>query len=505
MANYETLKSAIQQVVKTNGYNEITGALLQQSLFAMINSLGSGYQFVDVATTATKPGTPDQKVFYVANGKGTYTNFGGISITEDEVVILYYDTAWHKLLTGIASQAKLSELNSKLYNLYYAFQDLSGDTLYIVDKYGYVIAKIDQNGIESVEVLAQGKKLSEQKELTIESILEDFYTDSLYIADANGNVVAKVNQNGISAADIIYDKKSKNDWYDKAIATYGDSVTALQNGDFAKPYTFDSAPNSWMWGNRVSDYYKMKEHHGRGIGGQGYKCQTAAGNGGSITWVGRDGNYIGRLDQFSLDNWDGVTFPSGVTAQMVSDGDAIAVRGSLSSWLRITKMFPVSIKDTIDVVLVMAHNDSFDSSECTFLNNDATDAEWANSGESYYGKINGDYDLTTLKGGIASTLMKLQLWMPNAIIVLLSGISGQGTTGEFNMNINGGLTKTAQAIREMSHLTSIPCIDTFSTDGINGWNRTTYIADSIHPYTVAGSKMFARAVIGGLKSILPNI
>lgn len=114
MANYETLKSAIQQVVKTNGNNEITGALLQQSLLAMINSLGAGYQFIDVATTATKPGTPDQKVFYVANGKGTYTNFGGISITEDEVVILYYDTAWHKLLTGIASQAKLSELERDL-------------------------------------------------------------------------------------------------------------------------------------------------------------------------------------------------------------------------------------------------------------------------------------------------------------------------------------------------------------------------------------------------------
>lgn len=113
MANYETLKAAIQQVVKTNGNNEITGALLQQSLLAMINSLGSGYQFVDVATSATKPGTPDQKVFYIANGKGTYPNFGGISITEDEVVILYYDTDWHKLLTGIASNEKLSELEGK--------------------------------------------------------------------------------------------------------------------------------------------------------------------------------------------------------------------------------------------------------------------------------------------------------------------------------------------------------------------------------------------------------
>ena len=114
MANYETLKSTIQQVVKTNGNNEITGALLQQSLLAIINSLGAGYQFVGVATPATNPGTPDQKVFYIANSKDTYTNFGGISITEDEVVILYYDTAWHKLLTGIASQEKLSELERDL-------------------------------------------------------------------------------------------------------------------------------------------------------------------------------------------------------------------------------------------------------------------------------------------------------------------------------------------------------------------------------------------------------
>ena len=62
-----------------------------------------GYLFMGVATLETTPGTPDQKVFYIANGKGVYTNFDGISVTEDEVVILYYDTAWHKEVTGIAS------------------------------------------------------------------------------------------------------------------------------------------------------------------------------------------------------------------------------------------------------------------------------------------------------------------------------------------------------------------------------------------------------------------
>ena len=84
------------------------------ALQSLIDTLNPGYQFMGVATPETNPGTPDQKVFYIANGKSTYTNFGGISITEDEVVILYYDTAWHKVSTGIASQEKLSELEQQI-------------------------------------------------------------------------------------------------------------------------------------------------------------------------------------------------------------------------------------------------------------------------------------------------------------------------------------------------------------------------------------------------------
>lgn len=62
----------------------------------------AGYVFAGVATLSTNPGTPEAKVFYIANGKGTYTNFGGIEVMEDEVVVLYWDTAWHKGVTGIA-------------------------------------------------------------------------------------------------------------------------------------------------------------------------------------------------------------------------------------------------------------------------------------------------------------------------------------------------------------------------------------------------------------------
>ena len=74
----------------------------------------SGYLFAGIATIDTNPSTPDAKVFYIANGKGKYEKFGGLEVTEDEVVVLYYDTAWHKVSTGIATQEKLSELDSQI-------------------------------------------------------------------------------------------------------------------------------------------------------------------------------------------------------------------------------------------------------------------------------------------------------------------------------------------------------------------------------------------------------
>lgn len=94
MANYETLKSAIQQVVKTNGNNEITGALLQQSLLAMINSLGDGYQFAGIATPKTNPETPDAKLFYIAGQSGNYVNFNAYQLKENIVVFVYENNNW---------------------------------------------------------------------------------------------------------------------------------------------------------------------------------------------------------------------------------------------------------------------------------------------------------------------------------------------------------------------------------------------------------------------------
>ena len=115
MSNYKNLKTSIDANIKQNGNQEITGPILNSVLNQMVNILGTGYQFAGVATLdpATNPSTPDAKVFYIANGKGKYTNFGGLAVTQDKVVVLYWDTAWHKVATGIASQAKLTELEGK--------------------------------------------------------------------------------------------------------------------------------------------------------------------------------------------------------------------------------------------------------------------------------------------------------------------------------------------------------------------------------------------------------
>ena len=112
MSNYATTKAAIDaNVIPNNNAQLITGAKLNSVLKTLIDNMGGqGYIFKGIAHPDDAAIFTDAMVFYIANGRGTYTNFGGIEVTEDEVVVLYYDTAWHKEATGIASQAKLTEL-----------------------------------------------------------------------------------------------------------------------------------------------------------------------------------------------------------------------------------------------------------------------------------------------------------------------------------------------------------------------------------------------------------
>ena len=76
MADYAKLKDAITEVIKTNGNQEITGQILQNTLLSIVNVIGEERTFAGVATPDTNPGNPDQNVIWAATQKGTYTGFG---------------------------------------------------------------------------------------------------------------------------------------------------------------------------------------------------------------------------------------------------------------------------------------------------------------------------------------------------------------------------------------------------------------------------------------------
>lgn len=88
MANWDILKQAIANAIKTNGNQEITGAVLQNTLNSIVNSIGENATFVGIATPTTNPGTPDGPVFYIATQKGAYSNFNNIDILENEIAII---------------------------------------------------------------------------------------------------------------------------------------------------------------------------------------------------------------------------------------------------------------------------------------------------------------------------------------------------------------------------------------------------------------------------------
>lgn len=110
--DYSSLLALISANITTNGQNAITGEIVRNVLNGMVASLGKGYQFVGFATPDTNPGTPDQRVFYIAFTSGTYTNFGGIQVTG--LTFLYWDTSWHAQAiptgSGGGSQVALSNV-----------------------------------------------------------------------------------------------------------------------------------------------------------------------------------------------------------------------------------------------------------------------------------------------------------------------------------------------------------------------------------------------------------
>jgi hypothetical protein len=114
MGNYEQLKQAVSDVIKTNGNQEITGAIMQNALLTIISTVGDNATFAGIATPTTNPGTPDQNVFYLASEPGVYSNFGGVELTDQVFIFTNKNGNWVKQDSGIATSAKVFELKNIL-------------------------------------------------------------------------------------------------------------------------------------------------------------------------------------------------------------------------------------------------------------------------------------------------------------------------------------------------------------------------------------------------------
>lgn len=93
MANYTNLKNIIDQYITTNGQGEITGAILNDVLKSIVDSIGADFLFAGVAEPTTNPGSPDQNVFYIAAQGGKYANFGNVVIPNG-ITIFKWNGSW---------------------------------------------------------------------------------------------------------------------------------------------------------------------------------------------------------------------------------------------------------------------------------------------------------------------------------------------------------------------------------------------------------------------------
>lgn len=205
-----------------------------------------------------------------------------------------------------------------------------------------------------------------------------------------------------------------------------------------------------------------------------------------------DGTYHSRNDSYNYDTYIG-TVPDGCTK----------VRASFCSWARITAMFPESIKDGIDMVFVMGGtNDSPNDTVPEWVESSEIDKEWAAS--EYYATFGGDYNINTIQGGVASTIMKMQAWMPNAVIVVGTPINGK--TLQAGTNRPGEIPNEyhkAKQVKDVANMFGCPVIDMFASCKINVLNSAQYIYDGVHPND-KGCKLIGEAVACGLIGVYPN-
>lgn len=277
---------------------------------------------------------------------------------------------------------------------------------------------------------------------------------------------------------LIINGKSQSWWKDKNAVIYGDSITAQGNANNATGYF------------REAEFiHQFEDVYYRGVGGQTFKLNPYT------FYANADGSYNSRDS--------GGNPPAGTTEHL----------GYFASWDRITAMIPETIRNDIDLVVVCGGTNDFKNVEDTsaegdnsaivpaWIVNNTQDQIWANS--SYY--IGGDYDLSTLAGAIASTLMKMQIWCPNAIIILATPFPRYELTDHAQMVVNNvNFRQFCETEIEIAQYMSAPVIDANGESNITLYNYgDCTLEDNVHP-TQLGRDYYGKPFVGELYRIFPK-
>ena len=171
MANYSNIRNKIISDIKPNNNQEITGQIMQDTLLQMVSLLqDGGYLFKGGATTTTNPIVGDSNVFYLASVKGTYANFGGLQVNDNELAALVYNGSWSKI--SIDNQiAHLKDIwNVEYLPVFFLRVEFSNDT----------IAKISIDDVITID---------------FEAIIDDFINKTAFIFAYNSvNGSSEVNE-----------------------------------------------------------------------------------------------------------------------------------------------------------------------------------------------------------------------------------------------------------------------------------------------------------------------
>ena len=171
----------------------------------------------------------------------------------------------------ISSNSVAEVLKSDLNAIKNSIQDISGDTLYISDSRGNVIASFNNEGLY-VTNLAYKNDSGEPTniKLIIESIIdrlgadisviEDMYPDALYVTDVDGNVIASFNNEGLKAINIPNNINNYL-WNNEEFFVIGDSLsTDFGTGDGPKVgwiYPFKTLMGAKFDGKRNSQHISV--------------------------------------------------------------------------------------------------------------------------------------------------------------------------------------------------------------------------------------------------------